>query len=130
VLQGGLFAASPLAGHRSERAILLREAISALASLPEPRRGRLRSILLFEVELGACLTRLPRETYIATAAPVVSANTGIPICFERRRGAYRRGADAALAEVAETIALLRRTATEAGAQLFCWPRQTSSPPTR
>jgi len=118
-LPADLLPTSRLAGHRSERAILLGKAVSALAGLREPLRGRLRSTLLFEVALESCLvTALQRESYIATAALVISANTGIPICFERQRGAYRRAADAALAEVAETIALLR------------WTPQTSSPPTR
>jgi len=125
------FAASRLAGHRSERPILLGKAVSALAGLPEPRRGRLRSTLLFEVALESCLlTALQRESYIATAALVISETTGIPISFECQRGAYRRAAAAALAEVAETIALLRRTATEAGGQPSRWAPQTSSPPTR
>jgi len=110
--------------------MLLGEAVRSPAGLREPLRGRLRSILLFESALGGCLTRLQRESYIATAALVISGNTGIPICFERLGGAYRRGADPALAEVAETIALLRRTATVAGGQLSRWTPQTSSPPTR
>jgi len=114
-----------------QRPILLRKAVSALASLPEQHRGRPSSILLFEVALESCLlTALQRESYIATAALVISETTGIPISFERQRGAYRRAAAAALAEVAETIALLRRPATEAGGQPSRWAPQTSSPPTR
>jgi len=114
-----------------QRPLLLGKAVSALAGLPEPLRARLSSTLLFEVALESCLlTALQRESDIATAALVISETTGIPISFERQRGAYRRGAAAALAEVAETIALLRRTATEAGGQPSPWPPQTSSPPTQ